>query len=646
MLSYKEFKEKYNINLDPQQEAAVQSLDGPCLILAVPGSGKTTVLINRLGYMVYGQNIAPESILTVTYTVAATRDMSKRFLEAFGEEYANRLEFRTINGLSQKILSYYGSVTGKKPFDLADKEAAVLAKEAFRLVNKGFATDNDVSNMLTAISFVKNMGYSAAEIKSYKCEVNNFPQIYQTYNQLLKDRQLIDYDDQMVYALKLLRIFPDLLKHFQQKYQYFLVDEAQDTSKIQHEIIALLSSHTDNLFMVGDEDQSIYGFRAAYPQALMDFEKNHKGAKVYFLETNYRSKKDIVDAAGLIIKKNTIRRAKNLQAFQQEAGKVIRLDTASRGAQYKYICDKLTSERGRMAILYRNNESALPLIDMLERYGIAYRLKNNDASFFSHPVINDIRDFAALSQNPSDDQVFMGIYYKMNVGISKVLAQEAIYNCGSEGCLEYIAYCDSASAGVRKRCKSLAGHLKKLKTDSAQAALDRILDQMGYSKYMDSRSMDSGKVDILKMLSRQVPNLYELFSRMDMLQEIMAEGHFDRDAHVTLSTIHSAKGLEYDCVYMLDMIDGILPSMSKPGRYASPDEINAYEEERRLYYVAATRAREELYIFTFDYASTSPFSRELFAMKRPKDTIQSSAPKSKAPWLLTTNYGSARPDRN
>ncbi len=638
MLTFDEFKKEYNVSLDKQQEVAVQNVEGPCLILAVPGSGKTTVLINRLGYMVYARDIAPETILTVTYTVAATKDMAGRFLQKFGPEYADRLGFRTINGLSQKVLSYYGAVTGKKPYDLADKEVAAIAKEAFRRVNNSFATDNDVSNMLTGISFVKNMCYTPAQIAKYKCDVTNFPQIYQAYNQILKDRQLIDYDDQMVYALKLLKLVPDLLKHFQQQYKYFLVDEAQDTSKIQHEIIALLSSHTDNLFMVGDEDQSIYGFRAAYPQALMDFEKNHRGAKVHLLETNYRSKKDIVDTAGIIIKKNTIRRAKQLVAFQKAPGKVVRLDTASRVAQYKYICDKLTQSSGKMAILYRNNESALPLVDMLERYGIAYRLKNNDASFFSHPLINDIRDFVALSLNPSDDEAFMRIYYKMNVGISKVLAQGAVYNCGSEGCLEYLAYSGGASLGVKKRCGILAGHLKMLRSDSANAAIDRILENMGYSKYMEGRSMDSGKIDILKMLGRQVKNLPELFARMDALQEIMAEGHYDKDAHVILSTIHSAKGLEYDCVYMLDMIEGILPSVEKPGRYATFEEQNAYEEERRLYYVAATRAREELYIFTFDYDTTSSFSRELFAMKRPKDKIQSNAPKSKAPWLCTTDY--------
>lgn len=638
MLTFDEFKKKYNVTLDRQQELAVQNVKGPCLILAVPGSGKTTVLINRLGYMVYAMDIAPEFILTVTYTVAATRDMAGRFLEKFGSEYADRLEFRTINGLSQKILSYYGSVTGKKPYDLADKEVGAIAKEAFRRVNKAFATDNDVSNMLTAISYVKNMGYTPAQIAKYKCDVTNFPEIYAFYNQILKDRQLIDYDDQMVYALKLLKLVPDLLKHFQQQYRYFLVDEAQDTSKIQHEIMALLSSHTDNLFMVGDEDQSIYGFRAAYPQALMDFEKNHKGAKVQLLETNYRSKKDIVDTAGLIIKKNTIRRAKQLRAYQRKAGKVVRLDTTSRAAQYKYICDKLRQTTDKMAILYRNNESALPLVDMLDRYGIAYRLKNNDASFFSHPVINDIRDFVALSLNPSDDQAFMRIYYKMNVGISKVLAQGAVYNCDKEGCLEYLAASGKASTGVRKRCGSLAGHFKKLRYDSAKEAIDRILENMGYSKYMESRSIDSGKIDILKMLSKQVKNLPELFTRMDELQAIMADGHYDKNANVILSTIHSAKGLEYDCVYMLDMIEGILPSVGKPGRYATFEEQNAYEEERRLYYVAATRAREELYIFTFDYDTSSSFSRELFAMKRPKDRIQSSAPKAKAPWLCTTDY--------
>ncbi len=643
-LSYNDFKTKYNLQLNKQQDEAVQAVDGPHLILAVPGSGKTTVLVSRLGYMIYGKNVDPKSILTVTYTVAATNDMRERFKHFFGEEYASELEFRTINGISQKVLTYYGIATGKKPFDVADKEIGGIIREAYRRVNDGFATDNDISNIQTAIGFVKNMCMSDSQIKKHKVDVDNFYDIYKVYNQILRERSLIDYDDQMVYALKILNSVPEVLEYFQNSYSYILVDEAQDTSKIQHKIIALIAAKSRNLFMVGDEDQSIYGFRAAYPMALIDFPKQYKDAQVHLMETNYRSGKDIVAAANLTIAKNTNRFDKKIIPAREFSGKVSRLDTSSRKNQYKYIAEHAVNCTDKIAILYRNNESALPLIDMLERFGVSYRLKNSDATFFSHPVINDIRDFVALSNNPSDDEAFMRIYYKMNVGISKIAAQGAVYNCGSEGMLEYIGQMSSISEGVKKRCNALVSSFYKLRKDSAAAGLDRIIGEMGYGKFMENRSMDTGKIDILRMLSLQVKTLNELMDRMEILQDIMINGNSTSDAKIILSTIHSAKGLEYDRVYLLDMVESVLPSCKKPGRYATKEEIDAYEEERRLYYVAMTRAKQELYIFTFDYDSTSQFSRELFGMKRPKDSITGNNYGSsiKGP-LLKTNYGKSRP---
>lgn len=639
-LTFEQFKERFQLRLDRQQEEAVKQVDGYNMILAVPGSGKTTVLVCRIGYMIYVLGIKPEEILTVTYTVSATEDMRNRFEKFFGAEYVNRLEFRTINGISQKILTYYGVATGKTPYNVADKEIGAIINESIMKVNGGFPTDNDISNVQMAISYAKNMMLSGDQIQKQNVEIDNFADIYRVYNMLLKQRQLIDYDDQMVYALKLLQSVPEVLQYFQDRYSYFCVDEAQDTSKIQHAIMDLLSAKSGNLFLVGDEDQSIYGFRAAYPKALVDFEKYHKDATVKLLETNYRSGREIVAASELTIKRNEIRHDKRLVPARTDGGKVSRLDTSNRKSQYQYIADMVSSVDRQTAVLYRNNESALPLIDILERNGVTYRLKSSEIGFFSHPVINDLRDFLRLAINPSDDEAFMRIYYKMGVGISKVLAQGAVYNCGSEGILMYISSQNSISEGMKKRIISLAKDFDKISREKATSALDRILDKMGYRKYMDSRSMDFGKIDILRMLSLQVRDLQDLFSRLDILADVMSAGNKNYDASLVLSTIHSSKGLEYDRVYMLDMVEGVLPSVKKPGRYASFEEKNAYEEERRLYYVGMTRAREELYIFTFDYETTSQFSRELFSMKQPATTSYFDLGNKS---IMQTNYGKARP---
>ena len=422
---------------------------------------------------------------------------------------------------------------------------------------------------------------------------------------------MIDYDDQIVYALRILEQYPQVLRYFQQKYTYICVDEAQDTSKIQHDMIALLASSANNLFMVGDEDQSIYGFRAAYPQVLSSFEKTHPGAAVLFMELNYRSGSEIVEAADRFIQKNKNRHKKNVRPTREEKGSVRKIPVKNRGNQYYYLakvaeeCDKET------AVLYRNHESALPLIDILERRGIPYRIRNHDTTFFSHPVVRDICDFISLAQNPWDGEIFLKIYYKMGAGISKAQAMYAIdHHVGQGALLETLLEEADVSSYTRRQGKALLTHFQNLVHENAGKAIYRIIHFMGYGEYMDDRGMDSGKADILKMLGDQEENLSEFQNRLIQLQQIMSEGTMHRDGNLILSTIHASKGLEYDRVYLADMIDGVLPGVNQT------KEPAAYEEERRLFYVGMTRAKNELYVFSFQNGENSPFVTELFSKKK------------------------------
>ena len=610
-MTYEQFKERYNITLNKQQEEAVCTVDGPVLLLAVPGSGKTTVLVSRLGYMIYGKGIRPQQILTVTYTVAATRDMKERFISMFGEEYARQLEFRTINGISQKILQYFAECNHTTVYDVADKEAAELIKQTFHEVTGNFATESDLKDLQTGITYAKNMRLDLNEIQKMEEKIPNFREIFQKYNKELKKRHMIDYDDQIVYALRILEQYPQVLRYFQQKYTYICVDEAQDTSKIQHDMIALLASSANNLFMVGDEDQSIYGFRAAYPQVLSSFEKTYPGAAVLFMELNYRSGSEIVEAADRFIQKNKNRHKKNVRPTREEKGSVRKIPVKNRGNQYYYLakvaeeCDKET------AVLYRNHESALPLIDILERRGIPYRIRNHDTTFFSHPVVRDICDFISLAQNPWDGEIFLKIYYKMGAGISKAQAMYAIdHHVGQGALLETLLEEADVSSYTRRQGKALLTHFQNLVHENAGKAIYRIIHFMGYGEYMDDRGMDSGKADILKMLGDQEENLSEFQNRLIQLQQIMSEGTMHRDGNLILSTIHASKGLEYDRVYLADMIDGVLPGVNQT------KEPAAYEEERRLFYVGMTRAKNELYVFSFQNGENSPFVTELFSKKK------------------------------
>lgn len=623
-MNYEEFKRQFPFSCNTQQEKAVQAVEGPVLLLAVPGSGKTTVLVNRLGYMIYCLGIPPQSILTVTYTVAATNDMRNRFRSRFGHEYADQLEFRTINGISQKILQYFAGITGKTVFKVADREAVSIIKNVFLEITEKYPTENDIKELQLAITYAKNMGLTADEIEKMDQFPENFPEvfpeIFRAYNQRLRKLQMIDYDDQMIYALKILEQYPQVLFFFQQKYPYICVDEAQDTSKIQHQMMDLLAGQSHNLFMVGDEDQSIYGFRAAYPKALMDFEKRHPGARVLYMETNYRSKSEIVRAADAFIQHNTQRHPKHLVAARDGGGCVTRIPASSRRGQFQYLLKVASDCSKETAVLYRNNESALPLLDLLERNRIPFRVKRTDMTFFSHPVVNDIRDFIYFSFHPQDRDVFLRIYYKMGAGISKKIAMDAVaVNSGNSSLLQLVQTMDEVPLYVVKQCRALSTHFANLQGEPAGKAIYRILHYMGYEAYMAEHGMDRGKAEILRLLGEQVEKVSEFPDRLDRLQHMMEEGYGDPEAPFILSTIHSSKGLEYERVYLADIMTGIFPSVSLPtvGK-PTGEELSAYEEERRLFYVGMTRAREELFVFAFEKAEASAFTGELFGQEKRK----------------------------
>lgn len=614
IMEYLEFKEKYHIQMNEQQETALRSIKGAILLLAVPGSGKTTVLVNRLGYMIFCYDILPEKILTVTYTVAATNDMKKRFETKFGKEYADRLEFRTINGISQKILQYFGGIYGKRPFDVADKETVKIIKKAYFEITGQNPTEIDIKNIQTGITYVKNMKLNESEIKTFDIEVDDFYDIYVKYNKILKERALIDYDDQMVYALRILQRYPEVLNYFQEKYQYICVDEAQDTSKIQHEMISLLARRSGNLFMVGDEDQSIYGFRAAYPEALLQFKNMYPEAKILLMETNYRSCPQIVSNADKLISFNKERYEKHMKTGTDSTGQVKQICVKARKSQYRYLVKMAENCKEETAILYRNNESVIPLIDLLEKNGILYQLKKSEMTFFSHPVVKDICDFMKLAINPNDDQAFMNIYYKVGIGIRKEAALQVVKQNDSEKTLfEQVAENQKVSGWTKGKCKAISTHLCNMKKENAVQAIYRITHYMGYNEYLEEHNLDRGKVDILRMIADDSQSLEEFLNRILQLQEIIANGTTNSQSNLILSTIHSSKGLEYESVYLLDMMQGILPSINKPNKNQK-QEMELYEEERRIYYVGMTRAKRKLFVFTFDTSKTSEFSKTIFGL--------------------------------
>ena len=669
-MTWTEFTSRFPIQLNQQQESAVQSVEGPVLLLAVPGSGKTTVLVTRLGYMIFCKGIAPERILTVTYTVAATKDMAERFACRFGAEMAGRLEFRTINGICARVIQYCSWKSGRTAFSLLtdEKRIAAMLSGIYQRIEHSYPTESDLQNVRTLITFIKNRILGEEEIRALEKDAEiQLLRIYKAYNAELREHQLMDYDDQMVYAYTMLQRFPWLREHFQQQYPYICVDEAQDTSKIQHAIIALLASQTENLFMVGDEDQSIYGFRAAYPDALLEFEQHHPGARVLLMEENFRSDASIVRAADRFIQKNTLRHEKHMQPARPKQREIREIPLANRKAQYSYLlkvaedctaayaAERLASDQRRravaagevqeravggsavdafhadrrrsaspIAVLYRDHECALPLIDLLERNGVPYKMRNADIGFFTNRVVLDICNIIRLAENPLNTELFMQLYYKLGTYLRKQDAQ----SIADISQLEGISVWDVAlkhgglNAYTKGKVRAIQTHMRNMLKESAGRAVYRIVEYMGYREYMERSEIKDTKLDILRILADQEDSPRHLVDRLEKLRQVLKEKSSERDCPFILSTIHASKGLEYDSVYLLDVIDGVLPAqIPKDLKKAEKTELEAYEEERRLFYVGITRAKDQLYVFTMKTQHSS-FCDELFQRTPKKSSVK------------------------
>ena len=617
MLTLDEFIKEFHIMLNDQQLAAVQALEEPTLLLAVPGSGKTTVLVTRIGYMVYCKGIAPEEILVVTYNVAAKSDMQRRCKKMFGEDLSMRVEFRTINGICAKAIAMYSRMVGKQAFELLSDEgekARILAG-IYQRIEHGFPSENDLSDLATRITYIKNRMLSKEEIARLNAECDyDLAKIYEAYRREMRARSLMDFDDQLVYAYTMFRSAPALLDAFWDRYSYIMVDEAQDTSKIQHAIIELLAGREHHLFMVGDEDQSIYGFRAAYPEALLSFEDRYPGARVLLMETNYRSDAGIVAAADAFIRQNSLRHEKHMRPWHQEAGTIRTIDIARRKGQYGYLLkvarnlmEKDAEDQKTTAVLYRDNESALPLIDLLEKQEIPYRIKNAEISFFSHRIVNDIRNIILFAADTTNTELFLQIYYKLQFFIKKADAEAICAQAKREEISVFDAALSYYGEGdwTAGKVKAMRTHMANMMREPADKALFRILNPMGYLDYVERSRLKNTKTEILQMLAQGERSPLALVERLDALAEILRNKEDDKEAKLVLSTIHSSKGLEYDTVYLLDVADGIFPeTVLTSYRSADKEEIAAYEEERRLFYVGVTRAKENLILFHAKTKST------------------------------------------
>ncbi len=625
-MEYHEFASIYNIKANPQQENAIKSVDNNILLLAVPGSGKTTTLVARAGYMIYCKNIPANKILIITYTVAAAEDMKRRFIEKFGPE--NVPEFRTINGICAKIIERFCNKEGLKQLELLsdEKESSRIVSSLLQITGE-YPLESEIREAKTFITFAKNMMLKKEEIETLDVNIAYPGGAYaflSDYKKYLKENHLMDYDDQMVYSLYYLRHFPWLLGELKTRYPYIFVDEAQDTSKIQHSIIRLIAGKNGNIFMVGDEDQSIYGFRAAYPEALLNFEETYNNTQTMLLETNYRSDTQIIDTANRFIKKNIYRKPKTIVANSKESGACSFYKVPDDKGQYdavlKLINDDSTSQT---AILYRNNDSAIPLMDMFDKFNVPFTIKGNNSNFFTDRAVTDVINIMLFSKNRGDADLFMKLYYKMGLFMTKKEA-EKLCEIAKKDIVKAIADKIFPKDDRRKFIwGNFARNMGMIAKLPPNMAINYLTKEGGmYRKYADASRLNLNPIRILKFLANDCKDTEELLDKLESLKQRMINGAQDNDKLI-LSTIHASKGLEYDRVIMIDVFDGCLPS-SIVENYAKSNskDIKAYEEERRLFYVGITRAKHSLVVIGIAEKPIS-FYREISTKPKEKTKLAS-----------------------
>ncbi len=610
---FERFCNKYNINLNDQQAAAVQAVDGANLILAVPGSGKTTVLVARLGYMILCRNIPANQILAITYTKAAISDMKDRFARYFGKSLSEQVQFCTINSLSWKIChDYFGN---NIPITIDDKKKKQIIMDILKGLMEDYPTDSDVIEAEKNITYVKNMILENKQIKNIDSSVDII-NLMTEYKSQLKNSNYMDYDDQMLYAWRILKTYPDRLLYYQQKYRYICVDEAQDTSKLQHEIIRLLAKKYNNIFMVGDEDQSIYGFRGAFPQALMNFRNDYHNANILLMERNYRSTEEIVRISADFIDKNQNRYKKSIIAVRGQGEKVVRIPVGNRFEQYNFLINTIQQKGKSMTVLYRDNDCAVPLLDLFLRNNIIYNCYKTKFTFFTNRVTSDIYAFLKLALNPFDTESFMRIYYKCSLEFNKNTAQ---WTCNRSR-RQNITVCSALKEQLRKwdkilkKAETFAFNMERISKMKTVDAIDFIYEKM-YKKYLLNNNLDYGKIDIMKSLAKSEATISGFLNRLNELPLFIEKYSSDNENAVILSTVHSSKGLEYDTVYIMDTYDGMFPAISREETMESDENMNLYQEERRLFYVAMTRAKNKLFVFGIEDRITS-FADEVLPIKK------------------------------
>ena len=586
--------------LSSAQQRAVTHKDGPMLVLAGPGSGKTFTITRRTQYLIDHHHVNPSEILVITFTRAAAREMKERFLR-LTHSTSTTVSFGTFHAIFFQILKLaYGF---RAENILREEQKWEFLKEGIHKANLELDDEAEfLTDIAAEISRVKN---ECADLKTYKattCSTSIFLKIYHDYDNHLRRSNLIDFDDMLVYCYQLLKERPDILGAWQRKFRYILVDEFQDINRLQYDIVRLLAAPEDNLFIVGDDDQSIYRFRGAKPQIMLHFEQDYPKAERVVLDVNYRSTEKIVRGAGKVIGNNKERFPKEIKARQGEGFEILTHHFPSQKEEIDCIIDKIKTYTDRggaysdIAVLFRTNTQPRQLVEAFLSAGIPFRMRDALPNLYDHWIAKDIFTYVRMARGSRKRSDFLQIMNRPKRYIGRECLEE------EEISWEAILAWYEGKPWVQERIEQFQRDLKMIARLSPYGALHYIRNVVAYEDYLKqyaeyrNRKADEflEVLDELQLLAKGFKTFDEWFAHMEAYRQELARQAKEQERQtnaVTLSTMHSSKGLEYRIVFIADANETVMPHK----RAFLEEDI---EEERRLFYVAMTRAKELLYIFS------------------------------------------------
>ncbi|MBQ8914488.1 MAG: ATP-dependent helicase [Lachnospiraceae bacterium] len=601
------------MNYSKEQEHAIKHVDGPCMVIAGPGSGKTAVITGRIKYLIESAGVSPADILVITFTRAAAREMEQRF-KAMTRGKNHQVRFGTFHSIYFWIIKTAYNLNNSSVISNDEKRKLIdkiLSGMSLEYENK----EDIISSIIAQIGIVKCDMIDIENYYSKDIPEDEFREIYKRFNHEMKRFGKIDFDDMMVMCYELLNKRPDILKRCREIFKYIMIDEFQDSNKIQYEIFKLLAKPLENVFVVGDDDQSVYGFRGARPEIMFLFEKDFKNTRKYYLVENYRCDKVITKVSSKLIADNKKRFDKKLVSNNTSEGKFEIIETEDTNSENDAIISSVREHFAagipyeEQAVLYRTNIEPRRLVYKLNQFNIPYTISDTLPNIFEHFVVKGVLNYMRFAMGDRSRSIFLQIMNKPSRYISRnlLLEEEIDFNA--------LRYRARDKEYVVERIDKLIADLRLISKMRPYPALNFIRNAVGFDDYIkdyaEFRQLDEDELyealDEFASMIVDFKSYGELFEFIEEYSEVLKKQQIEEKDKkgLRLMTMHSSKGLEFDCVYIMNVVDGCIP-------YRKAKTAGEIEEERRMLYVAMTRARHELYVYTPKEVAGKPKSRSSF----------------------------------